>query len=172
MGQKLFVSNLDFSIDEDELRQIFNDIGNPVKITIAYDRNTGRSRGYAFIEMASEDEAKRAIDELHRKPFHGRPISVAEDISDKGRSSDGRSSHQLPSMQRVLVKRKRRVDPFVEDPSLTVDYKDVALLKRFVSERGKILPRKLTGLSSYNQRKVSRAIKRAQHAGLIAPTSF
>ena len=167
MGQKLFVSNLDFSIDEDELRNIFSEVGTPVKITIAYDRNTGRSRGYAFIEMTNSEEAEKAIKELHRKPFHGRPISVAEDTSDKNRG-DRQAHQQLPSMQRVMIKRRRRVDPFIADPTMSIDYKDVTLLKQFISERGKILPRKLTGLSSYNQRKMSRAIKRAQHSGLLS----
>jgi small subunit ribosomal protein S18 len=55
----------------------------------------------------------------------------------------------------------------MEDPTKTVDYKDVAMLSRFLSERGKILSRRLTGLSAYNQRKLSKAIKRAQNLGLL-----
>jgi len=55
----------------------------------------------------------------------------------------------------------------MEDPTKTVDYRDVAMLNRFLSERGKILSRRLTGLSAYNQRKVAKAVKRAQHLGLI-----
>ncbi|MBX7143139.1 MAG: 30S ribosomal protein S18 [Oligoflexia bacterium] len=66
-----------------------------------------------------------------------------------------------------LFRRRRKIDPFMEDPSKTVDYKDVIMLSRFVSERGKILSRRLTGLSAYNQRKLSKAIKRAQNLGLM-----
>ncbi|MCB0311248.1 MAG: 30S ribosomal protein S18 [Bdellovibrionales bacterium] len=66
-----------------------------------------------------------------------------------------------------LFRRRKKLDPFLEDPSLTVDYKDAAMLSRFVSERGRILSRRLTGLSAYNQRKVAKAIKRAQHLGLL-----
>ncbi len=65
------------------------------------------------------------------------------------------------------VKRKRKSDMFIEDPSIGVDYKDPRMLARFMSERGRILPRRMTGLSAGNQRKVTRAIKRAQHLGLL-----
>ena len=65
------------------------------------------------------------------------------------------------------LKRRRKVDPFVEDSSLVIDYKDPKLLSRFVSERGRILSRRMTGLSAHNQRKVRQAIKRAQHLALL-----
>ncbi len=55
----------------------------------------------------------------------------------------------------------------MQDPEKAIDYKDVILLSRFLSERGRILSRRLTGLSAYNQRKVAKAIKRAQNLGLL-----
>lgn len=55
-------------------------------------------------------------------------------------------------------------DPFAK---ITIDYKDVKLLRRFISERGKIMPRRLTGTSSKNQRKLATAIKRARIVGLL-----
>ncbi|MGI6525633.1 MAG: 30S ribosomal protein S18 [Bdellovibrionota bacterium] len=66
-----------------------------------------------------------------------------------------------------LFKRHRKVDPFLMDQSKTIDYRDVAVLSRFVSERGRILSRRLTGLTAYNQRKIAKAIKRAQNVGLM-----
>jgi small subunit ribosomal protein S18 len=66
-----------------------------------------------------------------------------------------------------LFKRRRKLDPFLEDPKAVIDYRDVTMLSRFLSERGRILSRRLTGLSAYNQRKVSKAIKRAQNLGLL-----
>ena len=66
------------------------------------------------------------------------------------------------------VRRRRKMDMFVEDPTLTIDYKDPRMLTRFMSERGRILPRRMTGLSAGNQRKVTRAIKRAQQIGLLS----
>ncbi|MCB0358551.1 MAG: 30S ribosomal protein S18 [Bdellovibrionales bacterium] len=67
-------------------------------------------------------------------------------------------------------RRRKKLDPFVEDEKLQLDYKDVKLLKRFISERGKILPRRMTGLNAYHQRQVARAVKRAQHLALLSPS--
>ncbi|MCI5066664.1 30S ribosomal protein S18 [bacterium] len=66
-----------------------------------------------------------------------------------------------------LFRRKRKLDPFLEDPTKTIDYRDIALLSKFVSDRGKILSRRMTGLTAYNQRKVAKAVKRAQSLGLM-----
>ena len=62
---------------------------------------------------------------------------------------------------------KRKACPFKSDVSLTIDYKDVQLLKRFLSPRGKILPSRITGVSARFQRKLARAIKRARHIALL-----
>ena len=63
--------------------------------------------------------------------------------------------------------RSRKVDYIAANHINYVDYKDVDLLKRFISERGKILPRRVTGTSAKNQRKVAKAIKRARIMGLL-----
>lgn len=62
---------------------------------------------------------------------------------------------------------RRKICPFKADPALVIDYKDVALLKRFLSPRGKILPSRITGVSASYQRSLARAIKRARHIGLL-----
>ena len=59
------------------------------------------------------------------------------------------------------------MDPYIENPDHTIDYKSPKSLMRFMSERGRILPRRMTGLTAGNQRKVTRAIKRAQNIGLL-----
>ncbi|MDH4379274.1 MAG: 30S ribosomal protein S18 [Vampirovibrionales bacterium] len=65
---------------------------------------------------------------------------------------------------------KKKKSCFFETNSITyVDYKDVNLLKRFLTERGKILPRRITGVCSFYQRKLATAVKRARANGLIAP---
>lgn len=66
--------------------------------------------------------------------------------------------------------RKPKTDPFVADKSLKIDYKDVDLLKRFLSPEGKIRPRRQTGVNAGNQRKLARAIKRARHLALLSYT--
>ena len=69
--------------------------------------------------------------------------------------------------QRKGGRRRRKVDLIAANHIDYVDYKDVDLLKRFISERGKILPRRVTGTSAKNQRKVANAIKRARIMGLL-----
>jgi small subunit ribosomal protein S18 len=66
--------------------------------------------------------------------------------------------------------RKPKVDPFEADKTLKIDYKDVELLKRFLTPEGRIRPRRQTGVNARNQRKLARAIKRARHLALISYT--
>lgn len=63
--------------------------------------------------------------------------------------------------------RRKKTCPFLAEPSLQIDYKDVALLKRFVSPRGKILPSRITGVSAKYQRELALAIKRARQLALL-----
>ncbi|GFZ26543.1 30S ribosomal protein S18 [Lactobacillus corticis] len=71
------------------------------------------------------------------------------------------------AQQRRGGRRRRKVDYIAANHIEYVDYKDVDLLKRFISERGKILPRRVTGTSAKNQRLVANAIKRARIMGLL-----
>ena len=174
MKKKLFVSNLDFEVSTEQLLEIFSEIGSVASAVIATDRETRRSKGFAFVELDKEEDVPRCIEQLNNKVINGRPMKVCED---RGKPSGGehgsgdgeRKREYLPPIQRMqLFRRKKKLDPFMQDPSVTVDYKDVAMLSRFLSERGRILSRRLTGLSAFNQRKLSKAIKRAQNAGLLS----
>lgn len=62
---------------------------------------------------------------------------------------------------------KRKVDPFLADKTLKIDWRDPQLLSRFITERGKIVPRRVSGLCAKNQRKLKTAIKRARHMALL-----
>jgi len=62
---------------------------------------------------------------------------------------------------------KRKVDPFLADKALKLDWHDPNLLGRFITERGKIVPRRVSGVSSKNQRKLAKAIKRARHTSIL-----
>ncbi|MEX1248937.1 MAG: 30S ribosomal protein S18 [Anaerolineales bacterium] len=66
--------------------------------------------------------------------------------------------------------RRPKIDPFAADKTLKIDYKDVELLKRFLTPEGKIRPRRQTGVTARNQRKLARAIKRARHLALLSYT--
>ena len=178
MAKKLFVSNLDFEITTDQLREMFVELGACISVVIATDRETRRSKGFGFVEMENEADALKAIEALNNKLVNNRPMKVVEDrgktgVGTEGESGEGSRRYEpLPPIQRMqLFRRRKKIDPFMDDPSRTVDYKDTVLLSKFMSERGRILGRRLTGLSSYNQRKVSKAIKRAQNLGLLPFTT-
>ena len=70
-------------------------------------------------------------------------------------------------MRRRPMRRRKKVCAFCADANKALDYKDVALLKKYVSERGKILPRRITGTSVKYQKKVATAVKRARHLALL-----
>jgi len=67
----------------------------------------------------------------------------------------------------VFVK-KRKSCPFTASGIKHIDYKDLDTLRQFISERGKILPRRITGVSAYHQRQLAKAVKRARHMALLA----
>ena len=70
-------------------------------------------------------------------------------------------------MRRRPMRRRKKVCAFCADANKVLDYKDVALLRKYISERGKILPRRVTGTCAYHQRELTKAIKRARHVALI-----
>ncbi|MEO1019548.1 MAG: RNA-binding protein [Pseudomonadota bacterium] len=76
MSSKLFVANFPFSTTEDELGDIFGQHGAVVSTKIATDRDTGRSRGFGFVEMETSEEASNAIKELDGFQMGGRPLAV------------------------------------------------------------------------------------------------
>lgn len=78
MSAKLFVGNLDYSVTTDDLRQFFATIGEVVDAVVLMDKMTGRSRGFGFVEFASEDDAKSAIEKLNGSELKGRNINVNE----------------------------------------------------------------------------------------------
>lgn len=75
---KLFVGNLPYDVREDELRDMFAAHGQVASVAIINDRDTGRSKGFGFVEMPSQAEAEKAIAELNDKQLNGRSIKVNE----------------------------------------------------------------------------------------------
>lgn len=78
MAAKLFIGNLDYSVTSDDLRQAFSQVGTVVDAVVLMDKMTGRSRGFGFVEMSSDDEAKQAIEKLNGSELKGRKINVNE----------------------------------------------------------------------------------------------
>jgi hypothetical protein len=77
MGRKLYVGNLPFSATEDDLIEKFSPFGRVESAKLITDRDTGRSKGFGFVEMSSDSEAQAAIDKLNGADYSGRPMTAA-----------------------------------------------------------------------------------------------
>jgi cold-inducible RNA-binding protein len=76
--KNIFVGNLSFNTNEDELRQMFEPYGQVDRVSILTDRETGRSRGFGFVEMSSDEDGEKAITALNGSQIGGRTINVNE----------------------------------------------------------------------------------------------
>ena len=78
VGKKLYVGNLSYSVSNSDLEQLFGPFGTVQSAQVIQDRDTGRSKGFGFVEMASDAEAQAAIRGLHDQEHDGRPLTVNE----------------------------------------------------------------------------------------------
>jgi len=78
MGTNLYVGNVSYNTPEAEVHELFSQVGNVVRCNLITDKYTGRSRGFAFVEMASQEDAEKAINELNGRDLDGRPLVVNE----------------------------------------------------------------------------------------------
>ena len=95
MGTKLYVGNLSFRTTSEELREAFAAVGTVESASVIEDRDTGRSRGFAFVEMATAEEAAAAIEQFNGKDFGGRNLTVneAKPRADRGGGGGGRGGY-------------------------------------------------------------------------------
>jgi cold-inducible RNA-binding protein len=91
MGKKLFVGNLAFSTTSADLEALFSESGTCESAAVITDRETGRSRGFGFVEMSSTIEAEEAISKLNGRDVGGRQINVSEAKAREGGGGGGRS---------------------------------------------------------------------------------
>jgi RNA recognition motif-containing protein len=89
MGKKLYVGNLSYQVDSSELEQLFGAHGQVVSAQIINDRDTGRSKGFGFVEMSSDQEAQAAITALNGQEHQGRALTVNEARPREERSGGG-----------------------------------------------------------------------------------
>ena len=78
MGNKLYVGNLAYSVRDDSLQESFSQFGTVTSAKVMMDRETGRSKGFGFVEMSSDPEAQSAINGMNGQPLEGRPLVVNE----------------------------------------------------------------------------------------------
>ncbi|HUI26957.1 MAG TPA: RNA-binding protein [Candidatus Kryptonia bacterium] len=90
MGKKLHVGNLAYAVTEEDLRQAFSAAGTCESVAVIMDRATGQSRGFGFVEMSSDAEAQRAVEQLDGKDIKGRAIKVSEAREREGGGGGGR----------------------------------------------------------------------------------
>lgn len=78
MAKKLYVGNLPYSVTQDELRELFAQVGEPTEINLITDRDTGRPKGFGFVEMATDEEAQEAIRRFNGFSLQNRALTVNE----------------------------------------------------------------------------------------------
>ena len=95
MSKKLYVGNLPYSVDDTQLEQLASPFGEVVSAQVIQDKFNGRSKGFGFVEMANDDEALKAIDELNDKEIDGRNIIVneARPMQKREGGGDGKRNH-------------------------------------------------------------------------------
>jgi cold-inducible RNA-binding protein len=106
MKKKLYVGNLRYSATEEDLRKLFSDVGQVVAVNVITDRETGRSKGFAFVEMETEEDAQEAIGHLNNHEFLGRTIRASEAQPPRDRSSGGPRREQRGPSRRSDQRRR------------------------------------------------------------------
>ncbi len=91
MAKKLYVGNLSYSTTEDELREIFAKLGEVLSVKIITDAGSGRSKGFGFVEMSSDEDAEKAIASLNGSTLADRKLTVneARPLQERGRGGRG-----------------------------------------------------------------------------------
>lgn len=96
MAKKLYVGNLPYGTSDSELQRLFEEYGTVMSAQVIVDRDSGRSKGFGFVEMGNQEEAQSAIDGLNGQELNGRPLTVneARPREDRGgRSGGGRGGY-------------------------------------------------------------------------------
>ena len=78
MNKRLFVGNLPYRVEENDLQELFSQAGQVESVRVMRDAETGRARGFAFVEMSTEEDAERATSQFNQFPLEGRKLTVNE----------------------------------------------------------------------------------------------
>ncbi len=96
MSRKLYVGNLPYETSEADLQELFATVGSVDTVRVMRDAATGRARGFAFVEMASDEDAQAAINQLNERQLGGRALTVNEARPQAARSGGGGFDHRGP----------------------------------------------------------------------------
>ena len=89
MGKKLYVGNLPYNVNDEELKEMFAPFGDVASAQVISDKFSGRSKGFGFVEMSEDDAASKAKEEMNGKDIGGRPLKVDEAQERKPRTGGG-----------------------------------------------------------------------------------
>ncbi len=89
MGNKIYVGNLSFTVDSNQLTELFSEFGTVASSNVIMDRDTGRSKGFAFVEMSAPNEAQTAIEKLNGQELGGRAMNISEAKPQEPRRNGG-----------------------------------------------------------------------------------
>ena len=93
MAKNIYVGNLVWDCTADDLLALFQEHGKVIRAQVISDRETGRSRGFGFVEMANDEEAQKAITALNEADYNGRPLTVNEAKPREDRGGGGRGGY-------------------------------------------------------------------------------
>jgi cold-inducible RNA-binding protein len=96
MSRKLYVGNIPYETSETDLQELFATVGSVDTVRVMRDAATGRARGFAFVEMTSDEDAQAAINKLNEHQFGGRALTVNEARPQAARSGGGGFDHRGP----------------------------------------------------------------------------
>ena len=111
MAKKLYVGNLSYSTHDEDLREAFSKIGEVTSVTLITDQATGRSKGFGFVEMASDEDAEKAIAALNGTAFMERTITVNEARPKTERSGSGGGGGTEPGQHGQALPPRRTSTP-------------------------------------------------------------
>lgn len=94
MGNKIYVGNLAFNVESNQLGEVFGQFGTVASVNVITDRDSGRSKGFGFVEMAEVSDAQSAIEKLNGTDLAGRPMKISEAKPQEPRSSGGFKSRR------------------------------------------------------------------------------
>jgi RNA recognition motif-containing protein len=118
---KLYVGNLSWSIDDKALKELFTSYGEIEEAVLIKDKFSGRSKGFGFVTFEKDEDAQKAISEMHEKEIEGRPLTVSEARPMVPRDNDRREEHSNDGPSEAPMANPSEINEAVEDETSNSD---------------------------------------------------